>query len=106
MMSLSKDILGRIKNELRSIYGSRLKNVILYGSEARGDAEEDSDIDLMILLDGDFDWWVESKKIIHALYPIQLEVIRPIHAKPVSSAEYAAGDFSLYRNVKAEGIMV
>lgn len=33
------------------IYGSRIKSIILYGSYARGDYTEDSDIDIMILLD-------------------------------------------------------
>ena len=38
---------------LKRIYGSHLKSVILYGSYARGDFHEGSDIDVMILLDLD-----------------------------------------------------
>lgn len=37
--------------KLLDIYGSHIKSVILYGSYARGDYTEDSDIDIMILLD-------------------------------------------------------
>ena len=38
------------KDEIKEVYGCHLKNVILYGSYARGDQNEESDIDIMILL--------------------------------------------------------
>jgi predicted nucleotidyltransferase len=51
------DRLSTILNELRvaleSIYRERLKQVILYGSQARGDAQLGSDIDVLIVLDGE-----------------------------------------------------
>ena len=37
--------------ELRKIYGLHLKSVILYGSYARGDFTQESDVDIMILVD-------------------------------------------------------
>ena len=37
--------------ELKKIYGTYLKSVILYGSYARGDYTSDSDIDIMLLVD-------------------------------------------------------
>ncbi|MBK7338155.1 MAG: nucleotidyltransferase domain-containing protein [Saprospirales bacterium] len=45
-----KEILERIKNELRLRYGKRLAEVRLFGSQVRGDANEDSDIDLLVVL--------------------------------------------------------
>jgi predicted nucleotidyltransferase len=48
-------ILRRIKADLASAYGSRLAGVVLYGSRARGDYREDSDIDIVVLLRGEFD---------------------------------------------------
>ena len=44
------DLLKQYVNKIKAIYGSHLKTVILYGSYARGDYREDSDIDIMILL--------------------------------------------------------
>ena len=43
-------ILRRIKAELASIYGRRLPGVVLYGSHARGDYRQDSDIDIVVRL--------------------------------------------------------
>lgn len=36
--------------EIKKIYGTHLRKVILYGSYARGDFRPDSDIEIMILL--------------------------------------------------------
>ena len=46
---------------------------ILYGSEARGDARPDSDIDLLILLEGDKRDLRKEYEISGALYDIELE---------------------------------
>ena len=44
-------IVEKIKNVVRQIEPTATS--ILYGSEARGDARPDSDVDVLILLDGD-----------------------------------------------------
>ena len=46
-------ILNEIKQSIKSIFGSKLHKIILYGSYARGDHNEDSDIDIMVLADID-----------------------------------------------------
>jgi len=52
MMSYSmKELLDKYIAKIKKIYGTHLQEVILYGSYARGDFKEDSDIDIMILLD-------------------------------------------------------
>jgi predicted nucleotidyltransferase len=38
---------------LRQQYPDRIKEIMLYGSKARGDSRPDSDIDLLILVDDD-----------------------------------------------------
>lgn len=103
---LSDDILRRIRACLAETFGQRLQKVILYGSEVRGEAEPDSDIDLLVLLDGPIDDHDDSWACINCLYPLVLELERPIHAKPVDVNVYDAQEWPLYQNVKQEGIPV
>jgi predicted nucleotidyltransferase len=95
---------AQLKRRLQAAYGHRLKGVVLYGSEAHGTGEPDSDIDIMVLIESPGGLWDEIERCVKATYPLSVEVGRPIHAEPVDAAEYEKGDFALYRNAKAEGI--
>lgn len=50
-----KKMLAELAESLQNIYGDKLKTVVLYGSVARGTQTDDSDIDIMILIDGNND---------------------------------------------------
>jgi len=99
-------ILIKCKKTLAQTYGERLKGVILYGSMARKHPAPSSDVDLLILLDPPVDYFTELRRLVDALYPIQLESERLISAKPVSVNDFEMGRISLYRNAKKEGIAV
>ncbi|HCJ67758.1 MAG TPA: nucleotidyltransferase, partial [Elusimicrobia bacterium] len=51
--------INELVQSLKKLYGSNLSRIILYGSKARGDATEGSDIDIMIVLK-EFDKWEEE----------------------------------------------
>ena len=51
MPQTMNDLIQEYVKEIRNIYGVHLKQIILYGSYARGDFRKDSDIDLMLLVD-------------------------------------------------------
>jgi len=98
------DLLKQIKSRLQAAFGDRLQGVVLYGSEARGDAQPDSDIDLLVLLTGPVDNYWDLRVCVDALYPLVLEIGRPIDAETVDISAYEAAKFPLYREAQTEGV--
>lgn len=100
------EIVQNCKNALQNYYGSRFEGLVLYGSMARNQASLVSDIDLIVLLNEQFDYFYELQQIVNILYPIQLESEHLISAKPAAITEYEQGRIQLYRYVKSEGIVI
>jgi predicted nucleotidyltransferase len=100
----------RIRQEIRArleeAFGARLKKIVLYGSEARDEAAPDSDIDLLVVLAGNVKLGPDLKVIVNALYPLQLEVIRPLEAFPIAEADFEAEDYAMIRDAKQEGVLL
>jgi predicted nucleotidyltransferase len=98
--------LQKCRAILQALYGERLHGVVLYGSCARGMEETESDIDLMVLLEGPVDGAQEIRRIWEVLYLLQLESERLLSVVPVDVALYNRGEYALYRQAKAEGVVL
>lgn len=100
------DLAQQAREHVGAHYGMRLAGVVLYGSEALGEATPKSDIDLLVLLHGPFDRFPELRMIVDLLYPLQLTSDRLLSARPVSAEAYQSGTLQLYRNARHEGVAV
>ncbi len=98
------ELLSEIRECLQAAYGSRLRGIVLYGSEARGEAGPESDIDLLILLEDPVDLAKDLQTNLDVLYPLSMKIGRRISAKPVSARQYETVDCPLYRQAQSEGI--
>ncbi len=95
-----------MRSALASAFAGRLRGLVAYGSQVRGDSTADSDLDLLVLLDGPINLGADLERVVAALYPLQLKSPYPIHALPVDFGEYSAGRYALYRNARQEGIVL
>lgn len=93
-----------IRESLERALGSRLRGIVLFGSEARLEATPDSDIDLLVILSSPVSPGRDLERIVDAIYPIQLEIDRPLHAVPVTEEDFDAGNSSFLRKAAAEGV--
>ena len=99
-----EQLLKEIKWRLTRRHGERLRGAVLYGSEARGTAGPDSDIDVLVLLQGPVAFGLDLETNLEALYPLSLQIERRISALPVDISEYESFECPLYQRVHQEGI--
>jgi predicted nucleotidyltransferase len=97
-------ILRDFREKTEKLYGSRLKNIILYGSFARGHATEDSDIDLAIVLEGNVTPGREIDRLIDVVTDLNLNYGVLISVYPVSEENYDSLNSPLLMNIRREGI--
>jgi predicted nucleotidyltransferase len=102
----AQELMKPVRAALEERFGDRLRRLVLFGSSARGEATEDSDIDLMVVLEGPVDLGLDTRAAIDAVYPVLLArgVFRPLHAVAADEADYDAGRIALYRAIKEHGI--
>lgn len=105
-MNNMKDILLTIKDSVKSI--DPTATVILYGSFARGDNDQNSDIDLLILLEKERLTRDDEKKIKYPLYDIEFETGRIISPLVLSKYDWESRHkiTPFYENVTNEGVIL
>lgn len=99
-------ILKELKKEFLHIYGKRMDRIILYGSRARGEAREDSDIDVLVVLKEDFNYSDMLRQSIRLVASLSLENDVVISRAFVSKEEYENRQTPFLMNVRREGVLV
>jgi prevent-host-death family protein len=98
-----RSVLRRFKAGLRRLYGDRLAGVYLYGSYARGDAREGSDVDVLVVLRGPVDPHEEIERTSD-LRARALSAGVLISALAVSEEDFRAGRRPWLLSIRREGI--
>lgn len=105
-MELNKEILTEIKRRIKETEPDA--QVFLYGSFARGDANEESDVDLLILVNKKTISFADKKKLTIPLFRLGYEkghIISPfVETKDGWEKKYSYTP--LYSNIRKEGLEI
>ncbi len=96
--------LNELKRALQDMYGDRLVKLILFGSHARGEANSDSDIDLLAVLKSPVSQVQEISYMSELCVKILLDHDELVSIVPMSEDRFNAKDVALLRNIQREGI--
>jgi predicted nucleotidyltransferase len=101
---ITQKIVCRAKEHL----GDKLDKVILYGSYARGDYDDESDIDIMVLADIPAeDRWQTYMQCFNELASrlgLERDILVSVHVQDCSTFYRFADDLPFYMNVRKEGV--
>lgn len=101
-----KELLDKIKKIVKRMYPDA--KIILYGSRAKGNAQKDSDWDLLILIENDLSE-KEKIRIRYELFEIEWETDEVISSIIHSKSEWNNSIMQatpFYQNVVHEGIEI
>ena len=109
MPQVVQGLIEQYVSEIKKIYGSHLRQVILYGSYARGDFKSDSDVDIMILLDmSDMELKAYSRQLSYLTYDFNMD--NDLDIKPIAKSEDHFRkwvlNYPFYANIQKEGVVL
>jgi predicted nucleotidyltransferase len=103
------DLLFDVKEEIIKVFGDKLRQLVLFGSYARDEADPESDIDIMILAE-------ESEEELRENRPLVADIMAELtmkHEKLISLTQVPYRRYNeyldvlpFYRNVYNEGVEI
>lgn len=104
-----QESINRFVEECNKILGNRLKKIILYGSYARGDYNNSSDIDILVLTDyKPSQFYSVLKKISSMTYDIELDynvILIPL-INNIKNYNDEIDSIPFYANIQKEGVVL
>jgi len=99
-------ILAELRHHFAQVYGPRLVHLMLFGSQARGDAEPGSDIDVLVVLKGPLNQGEEGARASNFLADLSLRFNTVVNCIYMDEERFLHRNGPLLRNIRREGIAV
>ena len=104
-----QSLIDQYVEEIKRIYGSHVKQIILYSSYARGDFRPDSDVDIMILVDmSDLELKAYGQQLSYMTYDFNMD--HDLDIKPIAKSEAHFNkwivNYPFYSNIHKEGVVL
>jgi len=101
-----KRLVEQVKAYLRERYGDHIRRVILYGSHARGEATEDSDVDVLVLTDPSLRPSEVRKSLSDLLFNILMDEGELVSVIVIPEDHFENHNLPFMLNVRKEGVTV
>ncbi|MGC9086852.1 MAG: nucleotidyltransferase domain-containing protein [Thermoproteota archaeon] len=109
-----RSLVSKILKALLSVFGDRLISLVVYGSVARGEARQSSDVDLLIVVEGLPESRFERNKIFDTVEDLLSKDLEDLHASgyyvalsPIlKTPEEARKISSLYLDMVEDAVIV
>ena len=108
-MSIEKhirEILAEYQEKLKEVLGDSLEAIMLYGSQARGDAEDESDIDVLCVMKKSFNYGELIDKTSQVTAELSMKHGVTLSRAFVTSADFKNRKTPFLMNVRREGFAV
>ncbi|MGA0559423.1 nucleotidyltransferase domain-containing protein [Larkinella sp. VNQ87] len=100
-------ILEELKTSLKALYGNRLAQILLYGSYARGDFHDESDIDILVVLrQKTVDTYEEILRTADLVTALNLKYSSIISLLYVTENRFLRSQMPVYQEIRNEGLTV
>jgi predicted nucleotidyltransferase len=105
-MAVAQAILTDLRYRLTELYGPRLDRLLLFGSQARGDAADGSDVDVLVVLHDEVRPGEEIRRTGGIVAELSLANDLVISCSFISSRRFIAEKSPFLLNVRREGIAI
>lgn len=102
----TREVLRSLTEGLRARYGSGAPRLLVYGSYARGEATQDSDLDIVLIYDQPVSSSHEIARLVDLLADLNLRHGLLTSVMPVGAEEYRRAEGPYWRNVHRDGVLI
>lgn len=101
-----RGVLAEFKKALQDLYRDRLANLVLYGSYARCEETEESDVDMLVVLKGEVSPVDEIWRMGEVKVKLRLKYDELVSVVPMAQDRFLYHETPLMRNVRQEGVLL
>jgi len=106
MTPMIQALLAELRRSFEALYGGRLKEIRLFGSYARGEAEPGSDLDLLVVLQGPVNPGEEIARSSRLASELSLRYNLVVSLVFMDETRFRTRAGPLLRNIRREGLPV
>jgi predicted nucleotidyltransferase len=103
-LEMLKSIVKELKRDLQELYNAKLKGLYLYGSYARDDADTESDVDILIILEKIGNYSDEIARTSKLVSELSLKYDKTISRVFVSWQDWEEKETPFLLNTRKEAI--